>query len=115
MTTGVKPYRSGPARETYYTCACVCMRQLGREGIQGPDTGQTWVSKTRYWWDQYCMYVFSAHIFHKWDFSLINQRREQYEATGVCASAMFSVCANLCHQMCTYAYMYSAYNAHVCL
>lgn len=75
MATGVKTYRSGPAHEENgYVGARLCMKelgmsscqQLGRQGIQGPDTGQTWVSKTRYWWDQYCMYVYSAHIFHKW-------------------------------------------------
>lgn len=121
MATGIKPYRSGPACETPYVCIRLCMRQAGmsscqqleRQGIQGPDTGQTWVSKTRHWWDQYCMYVYSAHIFHKWDFILINQRGEQDEATVVSVSAVFSVCANLCHQPCTYACMYCVYK-HMC-
>lgn len=62
--------------------------------------------KTRYWWGQYCMYVYSAHIFHKWDFMFINQRGTQDEATGVRVSAVFAVCATLCRQPCTYTHMY---------
>jgi len=117
MATAVKSYRSGPACETCYVCVRLCMRQLemsscqqlGRQCIQGPDTGQTWLSKTTYWWDQYYVYVCSAHIFPKWDFILINHRRKQDEATGVCVSAVFSSCSNLCRQPRTYAYMYCAY------
>lgn len=70
IATGVNTYRPRPAREeTCYMCICLCTRQmvtcscqqLGRQGIQGTDTGQKRVSKARFWWDQYCM--FTAHVF----------------------------------------------------
>lgn len=78
-------------------------------------TGETRHSGDRYWTDAgvqgqvlvgSILYVYSTRIFHKWDFMLINQKEKQHEATGICVSDAFSVCANMSHQVCTYVCMY---------
>lgn len=75
-------------------------QQLRRQGVQGPDTGQTWVSKDQVLVGSILYVCLQRTYFPQMGF------HAQDEATGVRVSAVFAVCATLCRQPRTYTHMY---------